>query len=34
MKWPKGWSLFWIGEFHKEGKFAKKLAKTAAKLMK
>ena len=33
MDW-KGKSWFWIGEFNKEGKFAKKLAKKAAKLAK
>ena len=33
-KWPKGGSLFWIGDFKKEGNFAKKLAKKATKLVK
>ena len=32
--WSGPRSLFWIGEFKKEGKFAQKLAKKAAKLVK
>jgi len=32
MRYPH--SLFWWGEFKKEGNFAKKLAKKAAKLVK